>query len=154
MSFADDVKRFAVKAEQVNEKVWRASLFNVFTNVVLGSPVDTGRFRNNWFLEPTAGTQTTNAKGKQGSAALSRISKALPALGESAVLYNNLPYAATIEYGGYPNPVKIGTYNKRTKSYEQRSEGGYSKLAPQGMVRISAREWPQIVEELARKNKI
>lgn len=41
-----------------------------------------------------------------------------------------VPYAATIEFGRYPNPPKMGT---------GRTVGGFSTQAPQGMVRQSLR---------------
>ena len=50
---------------------------------------------------------------------------------------NNLPYARTLEFGKYPTPVKRGTYVGKGR-YEKRSQGGFSKLAPRGMVRVNA----------------
>ena len=55
----------------------------------------------------------------------------------SLYMFNNLPYASVVEYGGYPFPVKKGTYNKRTKMYEVRSDKGFSKQAPMGMMAIN-----------------
>lgn len=42
-----------------------------------------------------------------------------------------VPYAPVVEYGLYPNPPKSG---------KGKTEGGYSKQAPQGMVRTSIKE--------------
>lgn len=47
-------------------------------------------------------------------------------LGDSSFVRNGLPYAPVVEYGGYPNPPKKGT---------GKTEGGFSKQAPQGMLR-------------------
>ena len=58
-------------------------------------------------------------------------------MGETLYFYNNLPYAEVVEYGNYPDPVEKGTYNKRREKYEIRSAGGFSKLAPEGMVRLN-----------------
>ena len=63
-------------------------------------------------------------------------------------LTNNLPYIQVLEYGKYPNPPKKGTYLKEGQKKGQYtgpgffkfSEGGYSKQAPKGMVRISIQE--------------
>jgi hypothetical protein len=128
------------------------------------TPVDMGVLRFNWQVsedtldaQPRAGTGSAVAEGK------ARIKAAQP----YATLYiaNPMPYATTVEYGGYPDPVKRGTYirqkgrrAKRRKAikaawlesgtlpfgtdpnYEIRSAGGFSKQAPQGMVRITAQE--------------
>jgi hypothetical protein len=56
-------------------------------------------------------------------------------------MFNNLPYAPVVEYGGYPFPVKKGTYNKATGMYEIRSNNGYSKQAPAGMMAINAAQF-------------
>jgi hypothetical protein len=47
-------------------------------------------------------------------------------LGDSSHVRNGLPYAQVVEFGGYPNPPKGG---------EGKTEGGFSKQAPQGMLR-------------------
>jgi hypothetical protein len=86
------------------------------------SPVDTGRFRNNWYLSigysPNVATNT--GADKSGSAALTRIANGLGSakLGDLIWITNNLPYATRLEYG-------------------------YSKQAPAGMVRISAARFQQ-----------
>jgi hypothetical protein len=53
-------------------------------------------------------------------------------------LANNLPYANVIEYGGYqgdgPNTV-----------------GGFSKQAPQGVVRVNVLRFQQLIDEEAAK---
>ena len=67
-------------------------------------------------------------------------------------LTNNLIYGPLIEFGGYPTPVMLGTYNKSTKSYEVLSDGGYSKQAPQGVLRTNIKRFNMILEAQARKN--
>ena len=47
-------------------------------------------------------------------------------LGDSSHVRNGLPYAVTVEYGDYPNPPKGG---------EGKTVDGFSKQAPQGMLR-------------------
>ncbi len=51
---------------------------------------------------------------------------------------NALPYAATLEYGGYPNPPKNPT---------GKTVGGYSVQAPQGMFRIAAIRYNEFVQK-------
>lgn len=144
MSFSLDVKRFAEKAKKNPEIVMRQVSMKLFSAIILGSPVDTGRFRNNWFAAagPTPSRETTTYTGKQGTAAINRASKVI---GESRgynwtelTLANNLPYANIIEYGGYPGEGPNTT-------------GGFSKQAPQGVVRVNVVRFQQLIDEEAAK---
>lgn len=38
--------------------------------------------------------------------------------------------------------------------YAERVEFGWSTQAPNGMLRVTVKEWPRIVDEMGRKNKI
>jgi len=48
VSFADDVRRWAAKAKARQEAVARDFIARLGTDVIVSSPVDTGRFRANW----------------------------------------------------------------------------------------------------------
>lgn len=65
------------------------------------------------------------------------------AAGNVFYLTNNLSYIRVLEYGLYPQ----GAY----KTF--RTKGGYSIQAPQGMVRITAREFNRVVKEQVNKFK-
>lgn len=147
MSFTLDVKAFCDKAKKNPEIVMRKVSMKLFSAIIMGSPVDTGRFRNNWFANfgPTPSSEITAYTGKQGTAAISRVSKVITeSRGLSwteLTLTNNLPYAAVIEYGGYkpgdgPNTV-----------------GGFSKQAPSGLVGINVKRFNALLEEEAAKVK-
>ena len=132
MSFALDVKAFCEKAKKNPEIVMRQVSMKLFSAIILGSPVDTGRFRNNWFAAtgPTPSRETTTYTGKQGTAAINRVSRVI---GESRgmgwtelTLTNNLPYAQRLEYG-------------------------WSKQAPVGMVRVNIARFQQLINEGAAK---
>jgi hypothetical protein len=104
--------------------------------ITVGTPVDTGRVRNNWFLSaavPSSNTTTSKSKGLSTIRSLRGMPTRV--LNKKIYYTNNLPYAATLEYGGFPDPVKKGTWNKKKKKYEKRSAGGFSKQAPTGWVR-------------------
>ena len=58
---------------------------------------------------------------------------------------NNLPNIVPLEYGGYPQPVKLGSWDKKKKAYVKKSDGGFSKQAPGGWVRATL---------IAMRNKI
>ena len=58
-------------------------------------------------------------------------------LNKKVFFSNNLPYIKALEYGGYPDPVKLGTYDKKLKEHVKKSSGGFSKQAPGGWVRTT-----------------
>ncbi|ENR8784326.1 HK97 gp10 family phage protein [Salmonella enterica] len=134
MSFTLDVKAFCEKAKKNPEIVMRQVSIKLFRAIILGSPVDTGRFRNNWFaaMGTNPSMETTNYTGKEGTAAINRMTKVV---GESRgmgwtelTLTNNLPYA-------------------------QRLEFGWSKQAPVGMVRVNIARFNTLLNEEAAKVK-
>jgi hypothetical protein len=57
----------------------------------------------------------------------------------------------SIEFGLYPNPPRLGSWNPVTKAYEIRSEGGFSKQAPGGIVSITALRWSEFVSDAMAK---
>lgn len=56
---------------------------------------------------------------------------------------NSLPYVRMLEYGGYTD-----------KPETEKTIGGFSKQAPQGMVRINAANWREIVLGFARMYRV
>lgn len=134
MSFTLDVKAFCEKAKKNPEIVMRQVSIKLFRAIILASPVDTGRFRNNWFAAAgsTPSPETTTYAGKEGAAAIARMTKVV---GESRgygwtelTLTNNLPYAQRLEYG-------------------------WSKQAPVGMVRVNIARFNTLLAEEAAKVK-
>ena len=130
--FTLDVKAFCEKAKKNPEIVMRQVSMKLFSAIIKASPVDTGRFRNNWFAAagPTPSRETTTYTGKQGTAAINRASKVI---GESRgmgwtelTLTNNLPYAQRLEYG-------------------------WSKQAPTGIVRVNVARFNTLLEQEAAK---
>lgn len=129
--FTLDVKAFCEKAKKNPEIVMRQVSMKLFSAIILGSPVDTGRFRNNWFASgATPSRETTTYTGKQGTAAIARVSKVITeARGygwTELTLTNNLPYAQRLEYG-------------------------WSKQAPVGMVRVNIARFNTLLNEEAAK---
>jgi len=105
------------------------------SDVIQRSPVDTGLFRNNWFSglnQPDERTTTNKSKKGFGEAGGARFTEFLGLsasfdLGDILYLTNALPYARRLEFG-----------------WSQ-------KMAPLGMVRIAAAQWPLVVSRIARK---
>ena len=167
MAFGLDVTKFAEKAKMSVDKTLRGTAIKLFSAVIKSSPVDTGRFRANWIAAGVMPSkEVTASKDVTGESSIADMTKFISTSGEQRLfrlgsntpdyvftLANNLPYAHVIEYGGYPDPVQFGTWNKKTKSYEIMSDGGFSKQAPQGCVRVNVARFETILEEQARANR-
>jgi hypothetical protein len=140
-SFALDVRAFVEKTKQNNETVMRQVTLKLFSAIIKASPVDTGRFRMNWQASgPIPSITTTDRVDRTGEVAITQMSDYVlksPEWGEFT-LTNNLPYATVIEFGGYPGEGPNTT-------------GGFSKQAPQGVVRVNVLRFQQLIDEEAAK---
>lgn len=144
------LETLAAKTGQKLETIVRIITIDLFSRVVIRSPVDTGRFRANWNVSWNVLDETvSNRVDSNGSFKLRTIQSTVAAmkLGGVAYLCNALPYAIVLEYGGYPNPAKFGS-KKRGEDYAQiHTVSGYSLQAPNGMVRLTAREFDEAVRK-------
>lgn len=98
----------------------------LFSRVILRSPVDTGRFRANWQVAVGAVPNgTIDLNDATGTATISEVEAvALNAqAGDVIYLVNNLPYGP-------------------------RLEDGYSAQAPAGMVGLTVQEFQEIVKKI------
>lgn len=130
MSFSRDLQRFRERTMEKYSTVKRLSAFDLFSAIVLETPVDKGVLRNNWFASiGTGSTETTDTGDKSGASTVQKIRSILEGtdLVKDVFLTNNLPYAVPIEFDGI------------------------SGKAPEGMVRVNVLRWNQIVRANARK---
>lgn len=129
MSLTTDLQKIAARNKQKLLKVAQNSLMRVGGRIVVMSPVDNGRFINNWMSAyGSADTATSEALNKTGAESVGRLDAKLNGLSVGQVFYftNSLPYAERLEYG-------------------------WSEKAPNGMVRLSVANWQTIVaQEVAR----
>ena len=136
-SFADQVARFEKDAlRKMNLAVRKISL-EIFSRVILKSPVDTGRFRGNWQVAiGSVPSGTLELDDKTGTATVSKADLKLVGAkaGDTIYLANNLPYAVRLEEGGYNDGPK--------------TVGGFSRQAPAGMVALTVQEFAAIVDEI------
>lgn len=126
--FELDIQKF-VKAAQGNiDLVVRKVAFDLFAQIVIMSPVDTGRFKGNWLVSINAipSGVDQNKVDKSGSGTLSTIQSTVGQMkaGDVISLVNNLPYATRLEYG-------------------------WSKQAPAGMVRLTIANFNSVVNKAA-----
>jgi hypothetical protein len=147
-TFILQVHKFVEKAKLAPETVMKKVLMDISTAVVMRSPVDTGRFRANWqyhFGENSG--SVTDSTDLSGGDTISTMHAAIMAggiYGEHHIS-NNLPYAQVIEYGLYPNPPMRGSWVKG-QGWVIKSEGGFSKQAPTGVVRLAVLEYQSFLD--------
>lgn len=112
--------------------VWLGGL----QNIVEGTPARSGRTRNSWRLnEGSPKFSSSSTASVNGSSSINSIMSQMPnvVLGKKLFFSNNSPPINLLEYGGYPNPVKLGSFFEGR--FQKLSSGGYSKQAPGGWVR-------------------
>jgi hypothetical protein len=114
-NFALDIANFARKARINIDVAHRKICLDLLSSLIKKSPVDTGRFRGNWqvgYMRINGATDSPD--DKNGGAAIGRGLSVLSSISVGGVVYltNSLPYAIRLEYG-------------------------WSKQAPNGMVRLT-----------------
>lgn len=103
MSLSVDIARFAALTEAKKDQFVRKVCLTLLSDVVLGTPVDTGRARGNWQASigiPKSGVLevTDRSGGGTITAGLPDIAKAS---GTIFWISNNLPYINRLEYEGW-----------------------------------------------------
>lgn len=118
-TFALNLAKQIKAANDKAESIVKVTMIELFNRVIQKSPVDTGRFRANWNCSiGSPDLSTSQAIDPSGSGAISKATSTVVSYtlnGQSVFLTNNLPYA-------------------------DRLENGWSKQAPNGMVRLSVME--------------
>ncbi len=89
--------------EQANKKA-RAIMLQGFSNIIIESPVDTGRYRNNWIFSSGKLDSTEYGTSEEikdnPSVALNRLAQDVPLILRDGMYYyqNNMSYANFLEY--------------------------------------------------------
>lgn len=139
--FTLDVEAFVKKAKKNPETVMRAVSLKLFSAIIYESPVDTGRFRFNWQVsDATPARGVKDGFDKTGNSTVSAMTAYIKnsVTWDEFTLTNNLPYARVIEFGGYPGDGPNTT-------------GGFSRQAPQGVVRVNIARFNTLLNEEAAK---
>lgn len=127
--FGDQVAAWSDKTKAKLTLAVRKIALDAFREVIMMSPVDTGRFRGNWQCAiGQIPDGTVELDDKEGTATISKMQAEAMGVEAGQVIYlvNNLPYARALEYG-------------------------HSQQAPGGMIRITVQRWRPIVEAVARE---
>lgn len=136
MSFANDIRKFADKAQIGYNEAVGGALLGLSRSVILMTPVDEGRARGNWYASLSSYPTTTNQRTDPNFQQIEFITD--NAAGSVFFLTNNLPYIGKLEFGGYPNP-----------SEGSKTVNGFSTQAPSGMVRVSIENFDQMLKRSA-----
>lgn len=160
MTFQSDVRKFVEIAERRMKAVVANSMYTLSTRIVNKTPVDSeygpndefpvwydpssvGEARGGWVAGINGVTRTSKSLDPNGGATNTKNQAVYqtynPRIDLSLNLSNDVEYIRDLEFGGYNfrNPVK-------TTGTSQ----AYSFQAPAGMMRIHARQWRSIVDQV------
>lgn len=129
--FSLDLARWTDGVEARQDLVVRKVSLDLFSRIVLRSPVRTGRFRGNW--QVTIGSvpdNTIEINDVSGTATISKAASVSAGIKAGMTIYltNNLPYGPKLETG-------------------------YSQQAPAGMVAITVSEFQGVVSSAVDQAK-
>lgn len=127
--FAIQMRRFTDKSNENIDKAVRKISLETFRNVIVMSPVDTGRFRGNWQTSigaPVSGTvELVDPSGQMTVAQVAGDTQRMSA-GDVIFMVNNLPYGP-------------------------RLENGWSNQAPNGMVALTVQRFQPLADAVIRE---
>lgn len=131
MGFAADLAKLCAKAGDKAELVVRKVALDMGGTLIDMSPVDSGRFRNNW-VTATGSMSTATGASADPSGGTARTLLQMKVAdwkpGQTIWLTNSMPYAMRLEHG-------------------------HSKQAPAGMVKLTVQNYAQAVAKAARELK-
>ncbi len=133
-NFMLNIQKFIDKAEGRADLVVKKTALELFTRVILKTPVDTGRARGNWNC--AVGTKPApridvNKLDKEGQESIAEAQKVILSgeAGKTIYLTNNLPYIEVLE------------------------DGHSQKQAPHGMVKVTVLEFQQVIDSVVNEVK-
>lgn len=100
--FGSDLAKINDEISAKLDAIPRKLSLDIFSRIILRSPVDTGRFRGNWQVQiGSAPAGTLELEDASGTATIAKAQAATIGLkaGDVVFLANNLPYAQRLEDG-------------------------------------------------------
>ena len=101
--FRADIAKFVNKSNKAQDMFVQKAVLDIDKRLVFKSPVDTGRFRNNWNISnaiPDLTTTNATSPNLTQSRSATQIFS-IKANGQTVYITNALPYAYKIEYEGW-----------------------------------------------------
>lgn len=141
MSFSRDVNDFRLEFQEGAEDTIRGTVLELWSQIIKSPPVDDGRFRGNWFADRNPSDEVTSRTDKSGGRTVSKATSSVIRQTDWTrfTLTNNLPYSEVIEFGGYPGDGP-------------NTVGGFSRQAPQGVLRTNIKRFNRLLEAQAKKS--
>ena len=126
MSFSTDIRKWADKAQKGYVDVASAALYQISSEIIRRTPVDTGRARGNWFAEiGKAHNGTTESK----TANFSDVeSKSINSIGDIFFFTNNLPYIKSLEFEGHSKQAPAGMVRVSIENFNKHLDNAISQL--------------------------
>jgi len=121
------VDAFADKSLKKASKAYRWAQIFLFTDVIVNSPVDTGRFRANWFPSIGSSSDATTSSTKRLSASIVRKEVMAAGMFSHMTITNNLPYSIALEYG-HSKQAPNGMARKALKRSKKHINNAVSKV--------------------------
>ncbi|MFA7063571.1 MAG: hypothetical protein WC132_05480 [Methanomethylophilus sp.] len=131
MRFSATLGRFNRETKDRLDRIRRIVIIKLFSAVIKDTPVLTGRLRGNW--QTTINSPATGVIGIRDEAATIAEVQRMAAQSKGSdvvILRNNLPYAYRIEFDGW------------------------SRKAPQGMMRRNAIRFRRILNQAVREARL
>lgn len=124
MSFESDMKKIQERFDKRLHNATVATLLNVTTQVIKGTPVDTGRAKANWqatinrSANGTVESIDTSASG--GKTLQTAVPVIQQSIGQVYHLTNNVPYIGKLEFiPGYTKKTETGWVRKAVKQFNK-----------------------------------
>tara|TARA_R110000772_G_scaffold9385_1_gene30845 strand:- start:7337 stop:7774 length:438 start_codon:yes stop_codon:yes gene_type:complete len=132
------------------DRALRAAMLTMATEIIIGTPVDTGRAKANW--QSSVGKPKAAELGetdKSGGATIAEASGAISvALGNKYFLTNNLPYIGLLEFGK-PKAAGLGETDNGVLEFVP----GFTKKQKVGWVRSAVQRFvPNLEKNLKAEN--
>lgn len=137
-----DLNKYCENKKVEFKEVRKSYAFALYSSIVKKTPVDTGRARGNWNISVGHDDTTTSTRTTAQFKSVDEVPKVEG--DETIYISNNLPYIATLEYGGFPKNPKKGS---------GKTIDGYSKQAPEGMVGVTLANNANIFDSAVRSVK-
>ena len=126
MSFTLGMSKFTNKTEKQLSQIVRKTALGLFSAVMKGTPVDSGRARGAWMFSINKFDNTTPIAIRSESEALSDIVSGVSSYksGDTLTFSNNLDYIEVLEYGLF----KWSDSAKVTNHYSSQAVGGFVRI--------------------------